>query len=217
MIGGPGEGSAPGRAAPGDPQDVGDLERREPRDLDDHAPPDRQLERLDAGGPSGCASTTSASSVVRVVGSLGSARRGSSGHVAALGSAAPARAGRPARRVAASAAAASRWASSRSASAMSAGTPVRAVLAATAQANPTIRRRARPWVMITAPFTPEERRAAGALVVEDLPDPPDARAQQQVRQPAPDAAPELGPPQVEDERRQALEELDHDVAGRPHR
>ena len=37
---------------------------------------------------------------------------------------------------------------------MSAGTPVRAVSAATSQAKPTIRRFARPWVMITAPFTP---------------------------------------------------------------
>ena len=84
-------------------------------------------------------------------------------------------------------------ASSRSASAMSCGTPVRAVSAATAQANPTIRRRARPWVMITAPFTPRSGEPPARLVVEDLPDPPDARAQQQVRQLAPNAAPELAP------------------------
>ena len=35
---------------------------------------------------------------------------------------------------------------------------------------------------------------------------------QQVREPAPERRPELGAPQVEDEARQALEELDHDVA-----
>ena len=39
-------------------------------------------------------------------------------------------------------------------SAMSAGTPVRAVVAATSQAKVTIRRLARPWVMITVPRTP---------------------------------------------------------------
>ena len=43
---------------------------------------------------------------------------------------------------------------SASASAMRAGTRVRAVVAATSQANPTMRRFARPWVMMTVPFTP---------------------------------------------------------------
>ncbi len=45
-------------------------------------------------------------------------------------------------------------ASSASASAMSAGTRVRAVVAATSQAYPIMRRLARPWVMMTVPFTP---------------------------------------------------------------
>ena len=39
-------------------------------------------------------------------------------------------------------------------SAMRPGTFVRAVVAATSQANATIRRRARPWVMMTVPRTP---------------------------------------------------------------
>ena len=39
-------------------------------------------------------------------------------------------------------------------SAMSAGTPVRAVRAATSMPYAIIRRRARPWVMITVPRTP---------------------------------------------------------------
>ena len=71
--------------------------------------------------------------------------------------------------------------------------------------------------MITVPLHAEQRRAADLLVVEDLPDPADARAHQQVREAAPQRAAELGAPQVEDERREALEELDHDVAERPRR
>jgi len=39
-------------------------------------------------------------------------------------------------------------------SAINAGTWVRAVVAATSQAKPIMRRRARPWVMITVPRTP---------------------------------------------------------------
>ena len=58
----------------------------------------------------------------------------------------------------------------------------------------------------------EERRPAGALVVEDVADPADPGPQQQVRDPAPERAPELAPEQVEDPARQALEELDDDVA-----
>src|SRR4051794_16810803 len=42
----------------------------------------------------------------------------------------------------------------RNASPMSSGTRVRAIVAATATPNPIIRRRARPWVMITVPRTP---------------------------------------------------------------
>jgi hypothetical protein len=60
---------------------------------------------------------------------------------------------------------------------------------------------------------PQEGRSAGRFIVEDLPDAPDPGAQEQVRELAPDAPPQLRAPQVEDEGRQALEELDHDVAG----
>ena len=49
---------------------------------------------------------------------------------------------------------ASRALSAASASAMSSGTCAAAVRAATSQANPIIRRLARPWVMMTVPFTP---------------------------------------------------------------
>ena len=66
--------------------------------------------------------------------------------------------------------------------------------------------------MMTAP----RRRATASrrpLVVEDVADPTDARAEQQVGQATPDRAAELRPQQVEDERREALEELDDDVAG----
>ena len=45
---------------------------------------------------------------------------------------------------------------SASASAINAGTRVRAVVAATSQANPIMRRFARPWVMMTVPFTPSK-------------------------------------------------------------
>ena len=39
---------------------------------------------------------------------------------------------------------------------MSSGTRVRAIVAATSQAYVTIRRRARPWVMMTVPRTPSK-------------------------------------------------------------
>ena len=95
---------------------------------------------------------------------------------------------------------------------MSAGTPVRAVVAATSQAYVTIRRLARPWVMIDRPAHAEERRATDLLVVEDAPDPADAGPHEQVGEPAAERPLELVAPQVEDVAGQALEELDHDVA-----
>ena len=66
------------------------------------------------------------------------------------------------------------------------GTRSRAVVAPTRTACSIIRRRARPWVMITAPAHAQQRRAADDLVVEHRADPADARAQQQVREAAPD-------------------------------
>jgi hypothetical protein len=74
-----------------------------------------------------------------------------------------------------------------------------------------MRRFARPWVMITDPRTPGGR-AAHLLVVEDVPDPGDPGSQQEIREAAPQRSPELVPEQVEDEGREALEELDDDVA-----
>ncbi len=54
-----------------------------------------------------------------------------------------------------------------SASAMRSGIRARAAAAPTPTAYPIIRRFARPWVMSTVPLTPEQRRAAEPLVVED--------------------------------------------------
>ena len=100
---------------------------------------------------------------------------------------------------------------------MSAGTPVRAVVAATSQANadhPPLR----PAVGDDhGALDAKQRRAADPLVVEDAPDPGDPGAHQQVREPAPDRAAELVAPQVEDERREALEELDRPRCRRPRR
>ena len=62
------------------------------------------------------------------------------------------------------------------------------------------------------PLHAEQRRAADLLVVEHRADPADARPHEHVGQPAAPRPRELGPPQVEDEARQALEELDDDVA-----
>ena len=59
---------------------------------------------------------------------------------------------------------------------------------------------------------PEQRRTADLLVVEDAADPADAGPHQQVGQAPAQRARELVAPQVEDVGRQALEELDHDVA-----
>ena len=94
---------------------------------------------------------------------------------------------------------------------MSSGTFAAAVRAATSQANPIIRRLALPWVMMTVPLTPSngDRPASRSRTP---PDAGDARAHQQVREPASPRPPELGSPQVEDEAREPLEELDHHVA-----
>src|SRR5262245_48275466 len=129
----------PRRTASRDLEHVRDLQRGEAHDLDDDAPPDRQLRRCVEGQrlvglvvhggrrpAPGPASTPAGAWTSAVAGSD--------------------RAGEGAWAI--------RSASARSASAMSSGTPVRAVLAATSQPNPIIRRRARPWVMMTAPLTP---------------------------------------------------------------
>ena len=63
-----------------------------------------------------------------------------------------------------------------------------------------------------APADAEQRRAAHDLVVERAPDPLDPRTHQEVGEPAAQVAAELTREQVEDVARQALEELDDDVA-----
>ena len=62
------------------------------------------------------------------------------------------------------------------------------------------------------PSDAEQRRPADPLVVEDAADPIDAGAHQQRGEATADRGSELVPPEVGDERRQALEELDDDVA-----
>ncbi len=63
-----------------------------------------------------------------------------------------------------------------------------------------------------APPHAEQRRSADPLVVEHGPDPADPGTHQQRRETAPERAAELVAPEVGHERRQALEELDDDVA-----
>ena len=61
---------------------------------------------------------------------------------------------------------------------------------------------------------PQKRRAAKALVVEALANPGNAGAHEKVAERSPGRPFELSPEHVEDEARQALEELDRDIADR---
>src|SRR5262249_51475938 len=145
-----GKGRSPARAATADAKHLGHLERRFAADLEDDAAADRELDRRGGRGPVGDDVDDD-----RVL-DLGILRAAVAGPGKPVGHApGPASATTGSSICAALAAEGlTRVASSRSHSSISRGTSVRAVSAATAQANPTIRRRARPWVMITAPLTP---------------------------------------------------------------